>query len=101
MEDGKIRLTVQDNGIGIAQEDIPRVLTPFLQAAHSHLGKLEGSGLGLPLSKRLAELHGGGLTLESELGRGTRVTVTLPAGPQALHRRATSFETRAVIASAS
>jgi len=83
MDGSHLRLVVSDTGIGIAREDIPRVLTPFLQAAHNHLGSDEGSGLGLPLSKRLVELHGGSLTLDSEVGRGTRVTVLLPTGNQA------------------
>jgi signal transduction histidine kinase len=101
MELGTLRLVVADNGIGIAREDIPRVLTPFLQAAHSHLGSVEGSGLGLPLSKRLVELHGGSLALESEPGRGTRVTVTLPTGPSAVPRPVAGFEPRTVAAGAS
>ena len=101
LENGQLRLSVKDTGIGIAKEDIPRVLTPFLQAAHSHLGSIEGSGLGLPLSKRLAELHGGSLELDSEPGQGTLVTVTLPAGPTTPARRSAGFEPATIIASAS
>ncbi len=74
-----VELVVEDSGIGIAAKDIARALTPFMQAMpRAGLSTEEGTGLGLPLAKRLAELHGGSLVLESELGRGTRVTVTLP-----------------------
>ncbi len=76
---GGLEVAVADTGIGIARKDIPRVLTPFVQAANSRALSAEGTGLGLPLAKRLAELHGGVLSLDSELGRGTRVTVLLPA----------------------
>ena len=76
---GGMELVVADTGIGIARKDIPRVLTPFVQAANSRALSSEGAGLGLPLAKRLAELHGGTLILDSELDRGTRVAVLLPA----------------------
>ena len=70
---------VVDTGIGIALDDIPKTLSPFGQV-ESDLGrKHEGTGLGLPLSKALAELHGGYLDLQSELGVGTTVTVRFPA----------------------
>lgn len=75
---GALTITVADSGVGIAAKDIPRVLTPFVQAAHTRTLSDEGSGLGLPLAKRLMELHGGTLSLESRLGHGTRVTVTVP-----------------------
>jgi signal transduction histidine kinase len=75
---GALELAVADTGIGIARKDIPRVMTPFVQAANSRVLSSEGAGLGLPLAKRLTELHGGTLALASELGRGTRVAVTLP-----------------------
>lgn len=73
-----VALEVADTGPGIAPADIPRVFTPFMRAAQSHLNGVEGSGLGLPLAKRLAELHGASLTLHSRPGRGTRVVVRLP-----------------------
>jgi signal transduction histidine kinase len=72
-------LTVEDNGIGIAPEDIPRAMTPFLQVESALNRRHEGTGLGLPLAKALAELHGGRLELNSELGVGTRVAVYFPA----------------------
>jgi len=66
-------------GLGIAPGDIPRALERFGQVDTRLARKYEGTGLGLPLSKRLAELHGGTLELESELGHGTTVTVKFPA----------------------
>ena len=68
-----------DTGIGIALADIPKALTPFQQIDSALNRKYEGSGLGLPLSKTLAELHGGSLGLQSEVGVGTTVTVRFPA----------------------
>ena len=72
-------LKVSDTGIGIAPEHFSKVLEPFGQVDSSLARKYEGTGLGLPLTRQLVELHGGSLTLESELGLGTTVTVTLPA----------------------
>jgi len=69
---------IKDTGIGIALDDIPRVLTPFQQVSGELNRKHEGTGLGLPLAKALAELHGGSLDLKSRLGVGTTVTVQLP-----------------------
>ena len=78
-EDGQIELRVEDNGIGLAPEDVPRALEPFIQVAHHGRRNHGGAGLGLPLSKRLAELHGGRLEIDSSLGSGTVVRVLLPA----------------------
>lgn len=72
-------LTVADTGIGIAAQDILKVLSPFGQVDSSLSRKHEGTGLGLPLSKALAEAHGGTLLLESRIGEGTRVIVLFPA----------------------
>ncbi|MBV8650015.1 MAG: HAMP domain-containing histidine kinase, partial [Alphaproteobacteria bacterium] len=77
--DGGIVVSVADTGIGIAPADIPRALERFGQVDSTLGRKYEGTGLGLPLSKRLAELHGATLEIASELGRGTTVTVTFPA----------------------
>ncbi|MFD2207177.1 ATP-binding protein [Kiloniella antarctica] len=68
-------LRVIDQGIGMASEDIPIALTPFAQIERDHMSKrYEGSGLGLPITKQLVELHGGKMSIESELGKGTTVT---------------------------
>jgi signal transduction histidine kinase len=78
--DGDDRTVVQviDTGRGIASEDIPKALEPFGQARVDSLITHEGTGLGLPLSQKLMELHGGTLEIESELGVGTVVTITFP-----------------------
>ncbi|MGH7123129.1 MAG: MHYT domain-containing protein, partial [Stellaceae bacterium] len=80
--DSGIALEVSDTGIGIAPTDIPKALERFGQVDNRLARKYDGTGLGLPLSKRLVELHGGTLELESEIGFGTTVTVTFPAGRQ-------------------
>jgi signal transduction histidine kinase len=78
-----IAISVSDTGIGIKTEDIPRALQPFGQI-ESILGQMhQGTGLGLPLTKELAELHGGSLTMQSNIDVGTTVTITLPPDPQA------------------
>ena len=79
-EDGGFELTVSDSGVGISPDDIENVMTPFGQVSDPYSKEKEGTGLGLPLAKRLTELHDGELTMESQPGKGTRVTVTLPAG---------------------
>ena len=76
--DGAVALRVTDNGIGMAPSDISDALTPFKQVDNSLSRKYEGTGLGLPLAKSLVELHGGALTLTSELGCGTTVVCRLP-----------------------
>ena len=78
-EAGGYVITVSDSGIGIAPEDIEKVLQPFVQADSALSRKYEGTGLGLPLTKALIELHGGALELTSEQGVGTVATVRMPA----------------------
>jgi signal transduction histidine kinase len=73
-----ISFAVSDTGIGIAADDIERVLQPFVQVESSERRQYQGTGLGLALVKAMAEVHGGRLSLESEIGVGTKVTVTLP-----------------------
>jgi signal transduction histidine kinase len=75
---GNLRLVVTDTGIGMAPEEIPRALAAFVQIDSSLSRRHEGTGLGLPLAKALAELHGGQLDLISTPGRGTSVIITLP-----------------------
>jgi signal transduction histidine kinase len=75
----ELRIAVADSGIGIAKEDLPKVFERFVQVDSSWARKYEGTGLGLPISKQLVELHGGTLSLESELYEGTVATITLPA----------------------
>ena len=70
---------ITDTGIGIAPEDIPKALSRFGQIDGDVKSQYEGTGLGLPLTKALVELHGGVLDLQSEVGVGTTVTVRFPA----------------------
>ncbi|GLC24019.1 ATP-binding response regulator [Roseisolibacter agri] len=79
-EDGGLELAVRDHGPGIAPDDLPRIFDEFVQLAHSgNTGQPTGTGLGLPISKRLAELLGGQLTAESQLGHGSTFRLQLPA----------------------
>ena len=71
---------VIDTGIGIEKDELQRMLEPFTQAESGLSRKHEGTGLGLPLSRALIEVHGGELRLKSEPGQGTTITVALPKG---------------------
>ncbi|HEY4283305.1 MAG TPA: HAMP domain-containing sensor histidine kinase, partial [Chthoniobacterales bacterium] len=73
-----IRISVRDTGIGMAPHEIPKALELFGQIDNAVSRKYEGTGLGLPLAKNLVELHGGTITIESELHVGTTVTIDLP-----------------------
>lgn len=73
-----LEITVADNGMGIAPDDIPRLLKPFEQTVDKSTQAEEGSGLGLALTKSFCEMQGGSFRLESEKGKGTRACVTLP-----------------------
>jgi signal transduction histidine kinase len=75
---GGLAITVGDRGIGMASEDIARVMTIFGQVDSKISRKHEGTGLGLPLAKHLIELHGGSLTVNSKVDVGTTVTLVLP-----------------------
>ncbi|MBT3305738.1 MAG: HAMP domain-containing histidine kinase [Alphaproteobacteria bacterium] len=78
-ETGEIQISVADSGIGIAAEDLNRILLPFEQAEGFLEHSDPGTGLGLALTKSLTELHGGRLSLTSDLGVGTTVTLNFPA----------------------
>jgi signal transduction histidine kinase/DNA-binding response OmpR family regulator len=83
--EGEVRITVWDTGIGIAAEDQERIFEEFQQVGEMYAEKREGTGLGLALTKKFVELHGGRLWVESEVGHGSRFTFTLPVrkAPQA------------------
>jgi two-component system, cell cycle sensor histidine kinase PleC len=78
--DGWIALKVIDTGIGMSREEIALARQPFHQVENSTTRRYEGTGLGLPLTERLVELHGGQLRIDSAPGQGTTVTVRLPRG---------------------
>lgn len=76
--DGVTIITVCDNGPGIAEADLVKVMEPFGQGRNNVELAHKGTGLGLSLSKKLMELHGGDLKIDSALGQGTKVTLTFP-----------------------
>jgi signal transduction histidine kinase len=76
-------ITVKDTGIGMSKEDVDKAFQSFGQVDSGLNRKYEGTGLGLPLTKKLMDLHYGIIGLESELGNGTTVTLTFPALPPA------------------
>lgn len=80
LREGAMVIEVADDGIGIAKDDLPVVLQPFGQAESAISPKQEGAGLGLPLANGFVELHGGELTIDSVVGKGTRIVVTFPPG---------------------
>ena len=75
---GQLVLAIEDTGIGIPKESIESVFEPFKQVDSSLSRQFEGTGLGLPLTRSLVELHDGSVELESSPGEGTKVTVTFP-----------------------
>ncbi len=79
MDDGRMQLTISDQGVGIPRDKIGEAMEPFGQVTEGPGYAAQGTGLGLPLAKAMVELHDGTLLLESDLGKGTRVFVSFPA----------------------
>jgi signal transduction histidine kinase len=78
--DGEIELIVSDQGIGIAKEDLPRIFERFYRADKARSpDTVRGTGLGLAIVKHVAQLHGGRVEADSELGKGTTIRVILPS----------------------
>jgi len=75
---GDVSVSVSDTGVGIAKEDIERVLQPFEQVEGALARQNGGTGLGLPYSEKIAQIHGGRLALKSTLGEGTECQIILP-----------------------
>ncbi|MSP40213.1 MAG: GAF domain-containing protein [Deltaproteobacteria bacterium] len=78
--DSAVIISVVDTGIGIAKEDQEAIFEEFRQASGNYAHKREGTGLGLTLTKRFVEMHGGRIWVESEVGKGSTFTFTLPIG---------------------
>lgn len=81
-----LRCDVTDTGIGISAEKLPQLFQPFNQLDESTTRRFGGSGLGLSISRRLAEIMGGAIDVQSTLGKGTTFTVTIPVGVPADQR---------------
>jgi two-component system phosphate regulon sensor histidine kinase PhoR len=75
-----VRISVADQGIGIPENDLPRIFERFYRADKSRSSEHSGTGLGLSIVKHIAQLHGGRVEAESELGKGTTISVILPVG---------------------
>lgn len=74
--EGSITISIVDKGIGIPEGDIPKLTQPFHRANNAR--KIDGIGIGIPLTAKIIELHGGSLLFKSQLDRGTEVQITLP-----------------------
>lgn len=95
----KTKLEIKDFGIGMREEDIPKALSVFgqIQQQEWHNNQvIQGSGLGLPLSKYLSELHGADFQLSSSLGRGTSVSITFPSWRTIYKKEILKHETKAI-----
>jgi signal transduction histidine kinase len=77
--EGSIEITVRDTGVGIAPQDQARVFEDFTRIESGYARTQSGTGLGLALARRLVRLMGGDITLDSEPGRGSTFTITIPA----------------------
>ncbi|MAP63453.1 MAG: PAS domain-containing sensor histidine kinase [Microbacterium sp.] len=76
--DDMIEITISDSGLGIAEEDLPHLFDDYFRAKEAVGSGLPGSGLGMGIAKAIAESHGGSIRVDSAVGRGTTVTITLP-----------------------
>jgi two-component system cell cycle sensor histidine kinase PleC len=84
LKDNSISIEVRDTGIGIAPKDLAKALAPFGQVDNQLARKYEGTGLGLPLTKKFVELIGGKMNIESEVSKGTAITINIPNRPKGL-----------------
>ena len=79
MGQGRVRISVSDNGIGIPSEDLPRIFERFYRVDKARSREVSGTGLGLSIVKHAVERMGGCVAVESRLGQGSTFTVELPA----------------------
>jgi len=79
--DGAVEISVMDTGVGIAPEDRDTIFEEFRQVGSDYAHKREGTGLGLTLTKKFVELHGGWIRVDSEVGKGSTFTFTFPERP--------------------
>ena len=75
-------MAVTDTGMGIAPDEYERVFDKFYRSRNPAMAEIKGSGLGLAISREVARLHGGDITVESELEKGSTFTLTLPVGEE-------------------
>jgi len=80
VQDRRLQVTVGDSGIGVHQDEHHSIFEKFYQVGSTTKGTREGTGLGLPITRKLVELHGGHMWLESQPGQGSRFSFTLPLG---------------------
>jgi two-component system, OmpR family, phosphate regulon sensor histidine kinase PhoR len=76
--DGEVFGTVQDTGVGIAPEDLPRIFDEFYRSRNARQMDAHGTGLGLSIAKRVAEIYGGGIEVQSQVGEGSTFTFAFP-----------------------
>jgi signal transduction histidine kinase len=80
-EEDSVRISVSDEGVGIPAADLPRVFERFYRADKARSRSVSGTGLGLSIVKHIVQLHGGSVEAQSEFGRGTTISVSLPIAP--------------------
>jgi signal transduction histidine kinase len=77
-DETNVHFHIEDTGIGISAEDLPRIAEKFFRSSDSRVQRIIGSGLGLAFSQEVARLHRGRISIKSELNKGSRFTMTLP-----------------------